>query len=65
MYRLVLIGDRFVAFEGKSLTPSSTHIQFEATIRELAKIIGGHPTFFEAVVEAAQHAQNWALYLAR
>lgn len=40
-------------------------IQLEATVRELARSIRVHPTFSEAVVDAARDAGNWALYLPR
>lgn len=40
-------------------------IQLESTVRELANSIRVHPTFSEAVVEAARDAANWALYLPR
>jgi dihydrolipoamide dehydrogenase len=38
-------------------------MQLEATARELARSIRVHPTFSEAVVDAARDAANWALYL--
>ena len=40
-------------------------IQLEATVQELARSIRVHPTFSEAVVDAARDANNWALYLPR
>ena len=40
-------------------------MQLEATVRELARSIRVHPTFSEAVVDAARDARNWALYLPR
>ncbi len=40
-------------------------IQLEATVQELARSIRVHPTFSEAVVDAARDAGNWALYLPR
>jgi dihydrolipoamide dehydrogenase len=40
-------------------------MQLEATVRELARSIRVHPTFSEAVVDAARDAGNWALYLPR
>jgi len=38
-------------------------IQLEATVNELALSIRAHPTFSEAVVDAARDAKDWALYL--
>jgi len=38
-------------------------IQLEATVNELARSIRVHPTFSEAVVDAARDAKDWALYL--
>ncbi|MBF0528911.1 MAG: dihydrolipoyl dehydrogenase [Deltaproteobacteria bacterium] len=40
-------------------------IQMECTAEELAASIRAHPTFSEAVVDAARDAENWALYLPR
>ena len=40
-------------------------MQLEATVQELARSIRVHPTFSEAVVDAARDAGNWALYLPR
>jgi len=40
-------------------------MQLEATVQELARSIRIHPTFSEAVVDAARDAGNWALYLPR
>ena len=40
-------------------------IQLEATVQELARSIRVHPTFSEAMVEAAREAGNWSLYLPR
>ena len=40
-------------------------IQLEATVQELARSIRVHPTFSEAVVDAARDAGNWALHLPR
>lgn len=40
-------------------------MQLEATVQELARSIRVHPTFSEAVVDAARDACNWALYLPR
>jgi len=40
-------------------------MQLEATAKELARSIRVHPTYSEAVVDAARDAQNWALYLPR
>lgn len=38
-------------------------MQLEATVQELARSIRVHPTFSEAVVDAARDAGGWALYL--
>jgi len=40
-------------------------MQLECTARELARSIRAHPTFSEAVVDAARDVLNWALYLPR
>ena len=40
-------------------------MQLEATVQELARSIRVHPTFSEAVVDAARDAGDWALYLPR
>jgi dihydrolipoamide dehydrogenase len=40
-------------------------MQLESTVQELARSIRVHPTFSEAVVDAARDARNWALYLPR
>jgi len=40
-------------------------MQLEATVQELARSIRVHPTFSEAVVDAARDAKKWALYLPR
>ena len=40
-------------------------MQLEATAQELARSIRVHPSFSEAVVDAARDANNWALYLPR
>ncbi len=40
-------------------------IQLECTAREFARSIRIHPTFSEAVVDAARDAEKWALYLPR
>lgn len=40
-------------------------MQLESTVQELARSIRVHPTFSEAVVDAARDAKNWALYLPR
>ncbi|WP_373498264.1 dihydrolipoyl dehydrogenase [Desulfococcus sp.] len=40
-------------------------MQLEATVQELARSIRVHPTFSEAVVDAARDAKGWALYLPR
>lgn len=42
-----------------------TAMQLEATVQDLARSIRVHPTFSEAVVDAARDAGNWALYLPR
>jgi dihydrolipoamide dehydrogenase len=38
-------------------------MQLESTVQELARGIRAHPTFSEAVVDAARDALDWALYL--
>ena len=38
-------------------------MQLESTVQELARSIRVHPTFSEAVVDAARDAGGWALYL--
>jgi dihydrolipoamide dehydrogenase len=38
-------------------------MQLECTAREFARSIRVHPTFSEAVVDAARDAEKWALYL--
>jgi len=40
-------------------------MQLECTTREFARSIRIHPTFSEAVVDAARDAEKWALYLPR
>lgn len=40
-------------------------MQLESTVRELANSIRVHPTFSEAMVDAAKDVLNWALYLPR
>lgn len=40
-------------------------MQLESTVQELAGSIRVHPTFSEAVVDAARDAGGWALYLPR
>ncbi len=40
-------------------------MQLECTVQELARSIRIHPTFSEAVVDAARDAGDWALYLPR
>jgi dihydrolipoamide dehydrogenase len=40
-------------------------MQLECTVGELARSIRVHPTFSEAVVDAARDATGWALYLPR
>lgn len=40
-------------------------MQLECTVQELARSIRVHPTFSEAVVDAARDAGDWALYLPR
>lgn len=42
-----------------------TAMQLEATVQELARSIRVHPTFSEAVVDAARDVGEWALYLPR
>ena len=38
-------------------------MQLECTAKELARSIRAHPTFSEALVDAARDASDWALYL--
>lgn len=40
-------------------------MQLESTVQELARSIRVHPSFSEAVVDAARDAGDWALYLPR
>jgi dihydrolipoamide dehydrogenase len=40
-------------------------MQLECTAREFARSIRVHPTFSEALVDAARDAEKWALYLPR
>ena len=40
-------------------------MKLECTAREFARSIRIHPTFSEAVVDAARDAEKWALYLPR
>lgn len=40
-------------------------MQLECTVEELARGLRNHPTFSEAVVDAARDARGWALYLPR
>ena len=40
-------------------------MQLEATVQELSRSIPVHPTFSEALVDAARDVKSWALYLPR
>jgi dihydrolipoamide dehydrogenase len=40
-------------------------MQLEATVQELSISIRVHPTFSEALVDAARDVKSWALYLPR
>jgi dihydrolipoamide dehydrogenase len=40
-------------------------MQLEATVQELSRSIRIHPTFSEALVDAARDVKSWALYLPR
>ncbi|MGD9010039.1 MAG: dihydrolipoyl dehydrogenase [Desulfobacteraceae bacterium] len=56
-----IVGSNATEIIGEAVTA----IQLEATVQELARGIRVHPTFSEAVVDAARDAGNWALYLPR
>jgi len=59
-------GVHIVGVNATELIPGAVlAIQLEATVRELSRSMCVHPTFSEAVVDAAQEAENWALYLPR
>jgi len=40
-------------------------MQLEATVQELSRSIRIHPTFSEALVDAARDVKSWALYFQR
>jgi dihydrolipoamide dehydrogenase len=54
-----IVGGNAVELIGEAVTA----MQLESTVGELAKSIRVHPTFSEAVVDAARAAKGWALYL--
>jgi dihydrolipoamide dehydrogenase len=54
-----IVGSNATEIIGEAVTA----MQLEATVQELARGIRVHPTFSEAVVDAARDAGNWALYL--
>jgi dihydrolipoamide dehydrogenase len=54
-----IVGSNATEIIGEAVTA----MQLEATVQELARGIRAHPTFSEAVVDAARDAGNWALYL--
>lgn len=56
-----IVGSNATEIIGEAVTA----MQLEATVQELARSIRVHPTFSEAVVDAARDAGNWALYLPR
>jgi len=56
-----IVGSNATEIIGEAVTA----MQLEATVRELARSIRVHPTFSEAVVDAARDAGSWALYLPR
>ena len=56
-----IVGSNATEIIGEAVTA----MQLECTIQELARSIRVHPTFSEAVVDAARDAGNWALYLPR
>lgn len=56
-----IVGSNATEIIGEAVTA----MQLEATVQELARGIRVHPTFSEAVVDAARDAGNWALYLPR
>lgn len=54
-----IVGSNATEIIGEAVTA----MQLEATVQELARGIRVHPTFSEAVVDAARDAGSWALYL--
>jgi dihydrolipoamide dehydrogenase len=56
-----IVGSNATEIIGEAVTA----MQLEGTVQELARGIRVHPTFSEAVVDAARDAGNWALYLPR
>jgi dihydrolipoamide dehydrogenase len=54
-----IVGSNATEIIGEAVTA----MQLEATVQELARSIRVHPTFSEAVVDAARDAGKWALYL--
>ncbi len=56
-----IVGSNATEIIGEAVTA----MQLEATAQELARSIRVHPTFSEAVVDAAWDAGGWALYLPR
>jgi dihydrolipoamide dehydrogenase len=56
-----IVGSNATEIIGEAVTA----MQLEATVQELARGIRVHPTFSEAVVDAARDAGDWALYLPR
>lgn len=56
-----IVGSNATEIIGEAVTA----MQLEATVQELARSIRVHPTFSEAVVDAARDAGGWALYLPR
>jgi dihydrolipoamide dehydrogenase len=56
-----IVGSNATEIIGEAVTA----MQLESTVQELARSIRVHPTFSEAVVDAARDAGNWALYLPR
>lgn len=61
-----ILGVHIVGFNATEIIGEAVlAMQLEATVQELARSIRVHPTFSEAVVDAARDAKNWALYLPR
>ncbi|MFQ5483923.1 MAG: dihydrolipoyl dehydrogenase [Desulfobacterales bacterium] len=61
-----ILGVHIVGSNATEIIPEAVMaMQLEATVQELARSIRVHPTFSEAVVDAARDADNWALYLPR
>jgi dihydrolipoamide dehydrogenase len=56
-----IVGSNATEIIGEAVTA----MQLEATVQELARSIRVHPSFSEAVVDAARDAGGWALYLPR